>query len=33
MEEPQENVKTTSIRDGEFNGRVYRNYKIISPIG
>ena len=29
-----ENVKNMgSVRDGEFTGKVYRVYKIISPIG
>ena len=23
----------SSIRDGEFNGKIYRDYKIIEPIG
>ena len=28
------NIKnTSSIRDGEFNGKIYRDYKIIEPIG
>ena len=32
--ETTKNIKTTSsIRDGEFNQRVYRDYKIIMPIG
>ena len=25
--------KQASIRDGEFNGRIIRDYKIMSPIG
>ena len=30
----QNNVKNmSSIRDGEFNGKIYRDYKIIEPIG
>jgi serine/threonine protein kinase len=36
MEEgdPQpEKKEKASIRDGEFNGRIYRDYKIIQPIG
>ena len=33
-EEPKELKKNfNSIRDGEFNGKVYRDYKIIAPIG
>ena len=35
MEEDNEPIKekVTSIRDGEFNGRIYRDYKILQPIG
>jgi hypothetical protein len=34
FEMKDENVKNMgSVRDGEFTGKVYRVYKIISPIG
>jgi hypothetical protein len=29
----QNNKNISSIRDGEFNGKIYRDYKIIEPIG
>jgi hypothetical protein len=33
MEQEENKKNFNSIRDGEFNGKIYRDYKIIKPIG